>query len=105
LKEMGFSNPGKHHVVLTGGGAELKGFADHMQAALGRMVRIGRPTELSGLPEAHSGPAFSTMAGLALHAFSNPPDLRLGLQGSDSAMNSANAGVVSRIMHAIRENF
>jgi cell division protein FtsA len=105
LKEMGFSNPGKHHVVLTGGGAELKGLADHMQAALGRMVRIGRPTELAGLPEAHSGPAFTTLAGLALHAFSNPSDLRLGLQGSDMAMKTANMGVVSRIMQAIRENF
>lgn len=105
LKEMGFSNPGKHHVVLTGGGAELKGLADHMQAALGRMVRIGRPTELAGLPEAHSGPAFSTLAGLALHAISNPPDLRLGLQGSDSAMKSANLGVFARILQAVRENF
>ncbi|MEQ1551424.1 cell division protein FtsA [Sphingorhabdus sp.] len=104
LKEMGFSNPGKHHVVLTGGGAELKGLADHMQAALGRMVRIGRPTELPGLPDAHSGPAFSTMAGLALYANSNPSDLRLGLQGSDSAIKSTNTGVIARIMQAIREN-
>lgn len=105
LKEMGFSNPGRHHVVLSGGGAELKGLADHMQAALGRMVRIGRPTELSGLPEAHSGPAFSTLAGLALHAVSNPHDLRLGLQGSGSAMKSSETGVVARILQAIRENF
>lgn len=105
LKEMGFSNPGKHHVVLTGGGAELKSLADHMQAALGRMVRIGRPSELAGLPEAHSGPAFSTLAGLALHAVSNPPDLRLGLQGSDSAIKSANMGVLARILNAVRENF
>jgi len=105
LKEMGFSNPGRHHVVLSGGGAELKGLADHMQAALGRMVRIGRPTELAGLPEAHSGPAFSTLAGLALHAVSNPHDLRLGLQGSDSAMKTAETGVIARILQAVRENF
>jgi cell division protein FtsA len=105
LKDMGFSAPGKHHVVLTGGGAELKGLADHMQAALGRIVRVGRPTELAGLPEAHSGPAFSNMAGLALHAHSNPSDLRLGLQGLDSGAKSGSNGVLSRIMQAIRENF
>ena len=105
LRDMGFSSPGKHHVVLTGGGAELRGLADHMQASLGRIVRVGRPTELQGLPEAHSGPAFATMAGLALYAHSNPSDLRLGLQGTDSSNKNANKSVVARIMQAIRENF
>ena len=71
--------------MLTGGGAELKGLADHMQAAMGRTVRIGRPTGLSGLPDAHSGPAFSTLAGLIIYAQSNPVDLKLGLGVDDAA--------------------
>jgi cell division protein FtsA len=105
LKDMGFTAPGRHHVVLTGGGAELKGLADHMQAALGRTVRIGRPVGLTGLPEAHSGPAFATLAGLILYAQSNPIDLKLGLGLDDPAGIGAKPGVISRIMQIIRENY
>src|SRR3546814_2126331 len=43
LKELGFIGPVGRQVVLTGGGAELKGIADYAQSALGRAVRIGRP--------------------------------------------------------------
>ena len=39
------------------------------QAALGRSVRVGRPKQVTGLPDAHSGPAFSTLVGLAMLAF------------------------------------
>jgi cell division protein FtsA len=105
LADLGFSAPGKHHVVLTGGGAELKGLADHMQAALGRSVRIGRPTGLVGLPEAHSGPAFSTLAGLVLYAQSSPLDLKLGLGLDDPSASGAKPGVIARIMQIIRENY
>jgi cell division protein FtsA len=105
LKDMGFSSPGRHHVVLTGGGAELRGLADHMQAALGRSVRIGRPQGLAALPEAHAGPAFSTLVGLVLYGNSNPIDLRLGL-GLDEVWDTAKPmSVLARILQAIRENF
>ncbi len=43
LTELGFTGPIGRQVVLTGGGAELKGIADYAQAALGRVVRVGRP--------------------------------------------------------------
>ena len=76
LVELGFDGPVGRQVVLTGGGAELKGIADYVQAALGRSVRIGRPRGLTALPEAHSGPAFATLVGLAHHAASDPVDLR-----------------------------
>lgn len=105
LRDLGFSAPGKHHVVLTGGGAELKGLADHMQAALGRTVRIGRPTGLSGLPEAHSGPAFSTLAGLVIYAQSNPVDLKLGLGVDDPSGGHAKPSVIARILQIIRDNY
>jgi cell division protein FtsA len=105
LNDLGFSAPGRHHVVLTGGGAELKGLADHMQAALGRTVRIGRPQGLAGFPEAHSGPAFSTLAGLILYAQSNPIDLKLGLGLDDPSASGAKPGVISRILQIIRENY
>jgi cell division protein FtsA len=76
LKGMGFNSPVGRQVVLTGGGAEMKGIADYAQTALGRAVRIGRPRGLAALPEAHSGPAFATLVGLALYGASNPVDLR-----------------------------
>jgi cell division protein FtsA len=76
LKELKFEGPVGRQVVLTGGGAELKGIADYAQQALGRSVRIGRPRGLTGLPEAHAGPGFATLAGLAFFAASDPIDLR-----------------------------
>ncbi len=84
LNEMGFHSPVGRQVVLTGGGAELKGIADYAQTALGRAVRIGKPKELEGLPDAHRGPAFSTLAGLAFHAATDRVDLRF-----DSATSQA----------------
>ena len=76
LKGLGFTGPVGRQVVLTGGGADLKNIADYMQGVLGRSVRVGRPKQLTGLPDAHSGPAFSTLVGLALLAGSGRGDIR-----------------------------
>lgn len=67
LKEIGFTGAAGRQVVLTGGGAELRGIADFAQGSLARNVRIGRPRGLVGLPEAQSTAAFATLAGLILH--------------------------------------
>ncbi|MEL6530509.1 MAG: cell division protein FtsA [Pseudomonadota bacterium] len=76
LKDMGFSGTRAGQVVLTGGGAELAGLAEFTQSALGMPVRIGRAPSLKGLPEAHSTPGFSTLAGLCLYAAEDPVDIR-----------------------------
>ena len=76
LKRQGFTGPVGRHVVLTGGGAELKGMADYLAGALGRTVRVGRPRGLAALPDAHSGPGFTTVSGLALYGASDPLDVR-----------------------------
>lgn len=76
LNALGFNTPVGRQVVVTGGGAEMKGIADYAQGALGRTVRVGRPRGLAALPEAHGGPAFSTLAGLVLHGHADPLDLR-----------------------------
>jgi cell division protein FtsA len=76
LKDMGFVKPVGRQVVLTGGGAELKNIADYMQGVLGRAVRVGRPRALTGLPDAHSGPAFATLVGLATLAGQGSGDIR-----------------------------
>ncbi|MBS3961002.1 MAG: cell division protein FtsA [Sandarakinorhabdus sp.] len=67
LKDIGFTGTAGRQVVLTGGGAELRGIADFAQGSLARNVRIGRPRGLIGLPEAQGSAAFSTLAGLILH--------------------------------------
>jgi len=105
LKSLGFSGPLGRQVVLTGGGAELKGIADYAQGALGRTVRIGRP-RLPGLPDAHSGPAFATLAGLAQFAGSDELDLRTRFAAPAPAPGRApSGGVLHRLISAFRSGY
>jgi len=103
LKSLGFTGPVGRQVVLTGGGAELKNIADYMQGVLGRAVRVGRPRTITGLPEAHSGPAFSTLVGLAMLAGSGSGDLRDMISGS-RAPKTGN-GFVGRMLAALRQGY
>ena len=105
LKTLGFTGPVGRQVVLTGGGAELKGIADYAQSALGQTVRIGRPTGLTALPDAHSGPAFTGLAGLALYAAKEPVDLRSLSSSHQNVQKYAGSAVIGRLMSAIRGNF
>jgi cell division protein FtsA len=101
LKALGF--PVGRQVVLTGGGAELKNIADYMQGVLGRAVRVGRPKQLTGLPDAHSGPAFSTLVGLALLAGSGRGDIRdIALPATQ---RKPGGGVLGRLMTAMKGGF
>ncbi len=101
LKSLGFSGPVGRQVVLTGGGAELKNIADYMQGVLGRSVRVGRPRQLSGLPDAHSGPAFSTLVGLASLAASGSGDIRDLAAGTPGYKKPA-SGMLGRLLAAMR---
>lgn len=92
-------------IVLTGGGAELKGIADFAQQSLGRPVRVGRPRGLTALPEAHAGPAFSTLAGLAQFAASDPVDLRALEAPKQVVVRSSPGAVLHRLMTAFRTNY
>jgi len=105
LKQLGFAGPLGRQVVITGGGAELKGIADYLQGALGRTVRVGRP-RLSGLPEAHSGPAFATLAGLAQFAGSDELDLRARMvRGPATPGRAASGSVLQRLITAFRSGY
>ncbi|UZK67382.1 cell division protein FtsA [Sphingomonas sp. M1-B02] len=106
LKKLGFADPVGRQIVLTGGGAELKGVADYAQQSLGSAVRVGRPKGLIALPEAHSGPAFATLAGLARFAASNPIDLRALEPSHHQMVTKASPGaVLQRLMAAFRANY
>ncbi|HEX8669651.1 MAG TPA: cell division protein FtsA [Allosphingosinicella sp.] len=104
LKDLGFAGPFGRQVVLTGGGSELKGIADYAQGVLGRAVRIGRPS-LPGLPEAHSGPAFTTLVGLASFAASDELDLRAVMAPTPSVQKSNSGNIVQRLITAFRSGF
>ncbi len=104
LKELGFSGPFGRQVVLTGGASELKGIADYAQGVLGRAVRVGRP-KLPGLPEAHSGPAFSTLAGLAQFAASDELDLRQVMAPGSILRKAEGDSLLQRLIAAFRTQY
>jgi cell division protein FtsA len=104
LKELGFSGPFGRQVVLTGGGSELKGIADYAQGVLGRAVRVGRP-KMPGLPEAHSGPAFATLAGLAQFAASKELDLRQLVNPGPATQKSEGGNMMQRLIAAFRTQY
>jgi len=107
LSELGFSGTAGRQVVLTGGGAELRGIADFAQGALARNVRIGRPRGLIGLPEAQSSAAFATLAGLILHGSEPRLDLartplRIVGQGGRNAA-SESTSTIARLFQMLRK--
>jgi cell division protein FtsA len=106
LKKLGFQDPVGRQIVLTGGGAELKGIADYAQQALGSAVRVGRPKGLVALPEAHAGPAFATLAGLARFAAADPVDLRSLEPARHQVVTKATPGAMfQRLIAAFRANY
>ena len=92
-------------VVLTGGGAELAGLADYAQGLLGAPVRIGRPPALRGLPEAHSTPGFTTLAGIVLYEAQDPVDIRSVSRGYTLAYRPKGFGAVQRVWGAMKDYF
>ncbi|WP_423601949.1 cell division protein FtsA [Sphingomonas sp. MS122] len=105
LAKLNFEDPVGRQIVLTGGGAELKGIADYAQQALGRSVRVGRPRGLSALPEAHSGPAFATLAGLATFAAADPVDLRALAAPHQLVTRATPKAMFQRMIAAFRANY
>jgi cell division protein FtsA len=105
LDDMGFNAPVGRQVVLTGGGAELKGIADYTQTALGRAVRIGKPRELEGLPEAHRGPAFSTLVGLVFHAATDRVDLKFDGTPGPTVARPSWTDAVRRLFSTMRTSY
>ncbi|AUX69289.1 cell division protein FtsA [Porphyrobacter sp. HT-58-2] len=110
LKGMGFSGSRAGQVVLTGGGAELAGMADFMQGALGQPVRLGRPPQLAGMPEAHHAPGFATLAGLCLYAAEDPIDIRAVGVGRGKVYKaftreSGLMALLMRLLRAVKEYF
>ena len=86
-------------LVLTGGASQLQGVRELAALILEKQVRMGRPMRISGLPEATSGPAFSTGTGLLRYATKKHSDFR------DHAESMPPNGPFNRIGQWLRENF
>lgn len=104
LKHMGFVSSRGGQIVITGGSAELSGIADYMQSALGRMVRIGTPAHISGLPDAHKGPAFTSLVGLIQYAISDQYELNM-IHQLDNEYGAVSQSLLQRIISAFKDNF
>lgn len=99
LEQSGFAKLAGRRVVLTGGASQIPGTRELAQLILDKQVRIGRPTRIGGLADAHSGPAFSTAAGLLIHAVRHPVELPVAAH--DGAGSS---GLWGRVGLWLREN-
>ena len=73
LDAAGFDHLPAQQIVLTGGGAQIPGLDGLASRILGQQVRLGRPLRVQGLPQAATGPAFSSAVGLCLFA-AHPQD-------------------------------
>ncbi len=68
LSDSGLDRVVGRRVVLVGGASQLAGMRDLAEHVLDKQVRLGKPLRLTGVPDAVSGPSFSTVAGLLTYA-------------------------------------
>ncbi|MGX9357315.1 cell division protein FtsA [Roseobacteraceae bacterium S113] len=73
LDAAGFEHLPSQQIVLTGGASQIPGLDALAARILGHQVRLGRPLRVHGLPQAVTGPGFSSAVGLCLFA-AHPQD-------------------------------
>ena len=101
LEEQGLKDISSHRVVLTGGGSQLSGIREVATMVLDKQVRIGRPKNVSNLPEVLYNPAYSTCIGLLLFA------LNYTERKPNKIVNKpiGQVGGLGKIIHWIKQNF
>jgi cell division protein FtsA len=100
LADSGLGQAVGRRVVLTGGGSQMAGMRDLAQHVLGKQTRLGRPIRLGGLPDAASGPAFATVAGLLTYVSE-----RSGEMPAEIAAQAAGGTLWERARHWLKENW
>jgi cell division protein FtsA len=96
LEDAGIGRLAGRCVVLTGGASQLNGVKETAARVLGKQVRLGRPIRLTGLPDAASGPAFATVAGLLTYLVDGPQDTLLVDTHSDKRKGADQIGRIGR---------
>lgn len=97
LKQFGCLNRMPGGIVLTGGGAELVGFADVMEEYTTIPVRLGLPENLRGLPADFNRPQYAAVLGGILYSVN-----QAGMKHEDSPRFS---GLVDRISYWMKDLF
>lgn len=100
LEKSEHGKPVSRRVVLTGGGSQLPGLRDLAQIVLDKQVRLGRPIRIGGLPDAVSGPAFSTTAGLLTYLVSHSHEMPAEIMA-----NADSGSVLERLKRWWKENW
>lgn len=97
LKQFGGLNRMPGGIVLTGGGAELVGFADIMEEYTGIPVRLGLPENLRGLPVDFNRPQNAAVLGGILYSARQA--------GSKQEESPRFMGIVDRISYWLKDLF
>lgn len=100
LNDSGLGNAVGRRVVLTGGSSQIQGLKDLAHHVLDKQVRLGKPIRLTGLPDAVSGPAFATTAGLLTYVSE-----RAGEMPAEIMAQTEPGNLWERIRHWLRENW
>ncbi len=88
LKKSGFATQTPAGVVITGGGAKTAGAQECAKRMLSMPVRVGLPTNITGLIDDVENPTFATAVGLLIYANSFKSEKEQGyLAGLSSFLN------------------
>ena len=103
MKMCGFDGPNARRVVLTGGASQMTGVRAFAEKVLEKEVRLGRPGELDGLPEAAHAAPFATLTGLLRYVVLAP--LEAGEQRTPRYATQEQKGQWSRVSEWLKANF
>jgi cell division protein FtsA len=97
LHDAGYGSLLPAGIVLTGGTAQLSGLADVAARVFDMPVRVGSPTDLEGLVDTISGPAYATSVGLVRWSVSNPYGSGDGGYGNHEERRSSTPGISNQL--------
>jgi|SRR5579871_15767 len=103
LRAGGFDVAAGRRAVLCGGACQLAGTRELASRILNKQVRIGRPRNIAGLPEASTGPDYATSVGLLMAGATlapemlNPESVRASNERSRSLLSRLTGGLFGRI--------
>ena len=103
LDACGFKGPSARRVVLTGGASQMTGVRALAEKVLQKEIRLGRPGEIDGLPEAAYASPFATLVGLLRYVVRAP--LEAGEHGAPRYAVPEAGGKWSGVSAWLKANF
>ena len=99
LEEKDLKNEINGGVVLTGGGALIKGMAELGEYTLGVPTKVSAPIPIGGMTKVIESPIYSTVLGLLLEAAKDSP------VGYGDDEYQANADIIGRLSDSLKSVF